>query len=133
MNALDGERLNRKENFRTPTQSVEYTWKEILLTNFNENISKLEERLAVETTLTNIVLLKDLISVYTRARAKKNELISTQPDLVKIPAQEISIYNSIDSNFFTATAIGTEKRKLYSALYKSSESGALNPCRDFRL
>jgi hypothetical protein len=137
MKELNSDRLNHKESFKTPTQSVNYTWKELLVTDFKANISDLEKRLSVETQPTNLILLKDLISVYNQANLKKEELIKTQPDLLNIPTLELKIKNSIDSNFFTTAAIGAEERKLYSALYSKAQeqktSSTPNPCRDFKL
>jgi hypothetical protein len=131
MKAVGANRLNQKETFKTPTQSVEYSWKELLTTDFNPLINDMKGRLQTEQLESNRTLLKDLITVYERASARKEELLKTQPDLREIPAKEAEIKRSIDANYFTAAAIGTEERKLYSALYKTDDKP--NPCKDFKL
>jgi hypothetical protein len=131
MEKLDTARLNKMETFKTTRQRASYSWKEILTTDFQKNIDGMQTRLLAETNDSNRELIKDLISVYTQAKIKKEELIKTHPDLLHLQEKEATIKNSINSNFFTAAAIGVEERKLYAALYKKSI--APNPCKDFKL
>ncbi len=137
MKSLETERLNRKETFRAPLQIQSYTWRQLLDTDFKQHILDAEVRLSKEGQPSKRELLKDLISIYSQANVKKEELLRTQPDLKNIPALEQEILKSIKSNQFIATAIGTEERKLYSVLYNTAKEKAppstANPCRDFKL
>lgn len=128
---LDIDRMNKVETFKTNAQRADYSWREILTTDFQKSIDGMKTRLAKENVDSNKELIRDLISVYTQAMAKKEELLKNHPDLSLLPIKEEAIKKSIDSNFFTAAAIGVEERKLYSALYKKSAKA--NPCKDFKL
>lgn len=137
MKDLGSERLNQKEIFRTPSQTVQYSWRDLLTTDYKTIVAGLQERLKSAKDSWDIGQIKDLISTYDQANLKKEELIKAQPDLANIIEKENAIKKSISSNYFTAAAIGIEERKLYAALYKSSQEDqpldAPNPCRDFKL
>jgi hypothetical protein len=137
MKELGAERLNQKEIFRTPSQTVQYSWRDLLTTDYKTIVAGLQERLKSAKDSWDIGQMKDLISTYDQANLKKAELIKAQPDLANIIEKENAIKKSISSNYFTAAAIGIEERKLYAALYKSSQKDqpldAPNPCRDFKL
>jgi hypothetical protein len=116
---------------------VQYSWRDLLTTDYKPIVAGLQERLKSAKDSWEIGQMKDLISTYDQANLKKEELIKAQPDLANIIEKENAIKKSISSNYFTAAAIGKEERKLYAALYKSSQKDqpldAPNPCRDFKL
>lgn len=142
---LEAERLDTIESFdvkaavgpyRTSWKK-DYTWRELITTDFNSLKSKLQERIDGETDQSSLVVLKSNMSLYTQGQAKKEELLRTHPDLVGIPAKEEEIKKLITSNYWTSRDMALEERKLYSALYKNSQKNQTvkkpNPCRDFRI
>jgi hypothetical protein len=137
MNELSTDDLNQKEKFRSTSLSIEYSWKSLLTTDFNNLIADLHKRVERETDTSNIEQLNGIISVYTKANARKNEIISNQPNLADLSIKEEKIKKEILANFFSAAAIGTEERKLYSALYQKAEKdqteNKANACKNFKL
>lgn len=134
MKMLDTQRLKKVESFKSSTQSANYTWKELITTDFKLFINNMQLRLTAEKVPYNQDLIKGLISVYEQAETKKNILLKTMPDLRDLSLKEAAIKAKMSSQYAQAAAIGTEERKLYSALYKSYQSSLTpNPCRDFKL
>lgn len=126
-----GEVLNQKETFNTPSHKISYSWKEIVTTDFAKLMTEQQARMALDSNPHNAKLFEDLISVYAQANTKKNEILKNNPGLKDVGTREKKIKNSIDSNYFTAAAIGAEERKLYSAFYQKDNKP--NPCKDFKL
>ncbi|MDD4973680.1 MAG: hypothetical protein PHY93_04985 [Bacteriovorax sp.] len=145
MRELGSERLKTEETFNisvsvgnfTTAWKQNYTWKELLSSDFNNLIIKNQERINGETGAANLATFAAMKSMYQKAQAKKDELLRSQPDLADIPAKEEDVKKLIDSTYFTNSAIATEERKLYSALYKNSQknesTSTPNPCQNFKL
>ncbi len=133
MRELDVARLNQVEVFTKQS----YTWRELVTTDFNPLILKMQKRIDSETDELKINLYKEMKTIYVQAENKKNELMKTHPDLVLIPAKEKEIKKLIDSNYFINSAIAKEERKLYTALYKNAQqvepSANPNPCQNFKI
>lgn len=142
---LATERLDKKETikasvssgaWRTSTEK-DYTWRELMTSDYNSLISNLQERINNETNGDKITSYKLTMSLYTQAKAKKEELLRAQPDLAMIKEKEDDIKKLVTSNYWTSREIALEERKLYSALYKNSQKEQAptkaNPCRDFKI
>lgn len=142
---LGSDRLKTEENFKakgavgnwTTAWEQKYTWAELITSDYNKLLSNLQERINAETDEAKLTTYAATKSLYLQAQAKKAELLRTQPDLAGIPAKEVEIKKLIESNYWTTSAIATEERKLYSALYKNSQKSepndTRNPCKEFKI
>lgn len=124
------------ENYRTD-YSRNYSWKEMMTSDYPTLIAQLQERMNSETDDLTITSYKGTMSLYRQAKAKKEEILRNDPDLASIPAKEAEIKKLIDSTYFTNRNIAIEERKLYSALYKNAQKTQVlqkpNPCQNFKL
>ncbi|MBC7538805.1 MAG: hypothetical protein H7281_08290 [Bacteriovorax sp.] len=145
MREIGSERLKKEETFDVSASvgnfatawKQNYSWKDLITSDFNKLILTMQERINAETNNSNRTTLEAMKSLYTKAQTKKEELLRTEPDLATIPAKEVEVKKLIESNYFTNSAIATEERKLYSALYKNSQKTQSptqpNPCQSFKL
>jgi hypothetical protein len=145
MKELGSDRLKKEETFNvsasvgnfTTSWKQNYSWKELLSSDFNNLINKNQERMNGETNNSKLTSFAAMKSLYQQAQAKKDELLRSQPDLAEVSSKEEDIKKLIDSTYFTNRTIAIEERKLYTALYKNAQKNEstpqVNPCQSFKL
>lgn len=145
LSSLDLDRLQKVESIPVKASTSKYevkytrdlTWSDLMNSDYDKLLQQTNERLATETDPLNKVSYMGSIDLYTKAKAKKEEVLKNNPDLITAMNSEADIKKSITSNYFTANKIAVQERKLYSALYKKAQRdnypNEKNPCRNFKL
>ncbi len=113
------------------------TWKDLLRTDYNKLIDQMSARVANATNVSEKIDYMGTLSFYAQAKAKKDEILKKYPQLANVKDQQDQIKKSVESSYYTNSAIAIEERKLYEALYKKNSTDpnvkGSNPCQDFKL
>ncbi len=118
--------------------SIEYTWKELITTDFDKVINYSTELLANEKSKIQRQYIQNNIDFYKKAQARGRELAIQYPYLTQLKTKIDSIENKESRSHSLAFQIGRESRKLYDEFYKKvsdtgAKSGQPNPCKEFVL
>ncbi|MDD4976455.1 MAG: hypothetical protein PHY93_19005 [Bacteriovorax sp.] len=123
--------------------SAEYSWQELVETDFDSLIKNLYSSLNNRnTSSTNIkpmseLEVRTLVDLYIKANTKKRSILANNPDLnnsnYKTKFEEQ--LNLLGDTNLLAYKIGHEEKKIYDVMYRNlrQENNQKNPCRDFLL
>jgi len=136
--------LNRVEQFqgtgtsgkKTEKMNQQYTWREILETDYDAIISNVTNAKKSAKDPSTIAMFQASIDMHTKGKAKQQEIISQFPSLKDYKQKFKEQVKAMDGTYATANQIALEERKLYDKIYKNlrtEKTSASNPCKDFLL
>jgi len=135
MREIGTEQFRKKETIQGFVGEV--TWKDLLMTDYNELITKASERLRTETNEKKRTALANNILYYTRANEKKQNLLNTESGLAATVNQQKELMRSLSDTKVLSGSIAREERKLYDIMYKQAQKAnpdkSQNPCHNFKL
>lgn len=102
------------------------SWGDLIKTDYDRMISSTSELLKNETDPYQIPSHKWNLSIYTQAKAKKEEILAKNPKLLSLTEKQKGLKKSILLNFETVQKIALEERKLYQAIYKDQPQKVSN-------
>jgi len=135
MREIGSEQFKKKETIQGFVGEV--TWKDLLMTDYNELITKASERLQAETNEKKRNALANNILYYTRANEKKQALLNSESGLAASVNQQKELMRSLTDTKVLSGSIAREERKLFDIMYKQAQKAnpdkSKNPCHNFKL
>ncbi len=127
------DKLQQKEEINSTNS---YTWEELLKTNYEQLITKDQQRLN-NSSLSDEVRKKYEYNlfIYTKAKETKERIIRENPGINAYKEVVANFDNGQEKSAKLAKRIATLEKKLYNGVYKKFVRDATesNPCRDFKL
>jgi hypothetical protein len=111
------------------------TWREIIETDFETSIEKLENVLKYPDTPEADAKNKAKLGFYKDGLEKQKKLLRKNPSLVKYKEEFKNYKDFLDESRLMANKIAQNERSLFSSLYDElkKDSKESNPCRDFSI
>lgn len=132
---LDSDQLKTKETI--DGFMGEYTWQELLQTNYDDHINKLSERMRAEPDETKKEEMANTLRFYSLAKTKQQEIQNAHPELATNVQRQKEVMRSLGDTRNIASTIALEERKLFDVMYKQAEKAnpdkSKNPCHNFKL
>lgn len=145
MRELRAERLDTEEKISVRASNSNYRieyqyhvkWKDLLTTDYDSLIRAMNVRIMAETDNYEKTSLMGTLDFYQKAKARKEELLRTQPDLATVQDKQKEIMQGLTHTNTLSRSIAREERKLFEAMYKQAQKAnpdkSKNPCHNFKL
>ncbi|MGZ3788644.1 MAG: hypothetical protein ACXVLQ_08985 [Bacteriovorax sp.] len=127
---------------KTTTSTAEYTWQELIETDFHSLIEDLYSNLNKKTASDkpkpmSEIEVRSLVDLYIKANTKRSIILKAHPELENSDYKkkfEEQLKLQGEANIM-AGKIGGEEKRIYDVLYRNlkKENNNNNPCREFVL
>lgn len=117
------------------TMTGDYTWKELLETDFDTIIANVSEAKRLTKDTATIAEFQSSIDMHTKARAMQMNILTQNPNLKDYKQNFRNQLNDLKGTYALANQIAMEERKLYDTMYRNlmKENNKKNACKDFVL
>jgi hypothetical protein len=134
LNTKESCTVAQKDNgHRTTEYTLDFTWGELIRTDFQKNIDYLSSQVPMEHFSADRATLQASISCMKKFVAKTQEIESRFPELAGYGDKFKNLVAQMGDTHNLAGQIGDEYRKIYDSLYKdiSKSDKGPNACKDF--